>query len=181
MDIKQHALPGVVEIFPRVFTDARGSFFESFNAQRFAEQGGIHETWIQDNQSISARGVLRGLHFQRPPYAQAKLVRVASGRSLDVLVDLRRDSPTYGQHLKVLLDAEAFNLLYVPVGFAHGFLALDDATVFLYKCTNYYHPEAEGGLCWNDPLLNIDWGIAEPNVSPKDAVLPGFAGFESPF
>ncbi|GAA4393281.1 dTDP-4-dehydrorhamnose 3,5-epimerase [Hymenobacter koreensis] len=181
MNIKQHALAGVVEMIPRVFTDARGAFFESFNAQRFAELTGIEENWVQDNHSISTKGVLRGLHFQLPPHAQAKLVRVAFGRSLDVVVDIRRDSPTYGQHVKVMLDAENYNMLYVPRGFAHGFLALEDNNVFLYKCTDYYHPESEGGLCWNDPALNIDWGVENPNVSPKDAVLPRLADFNSPF
>ncbi|KAA9333444.1 dTDP-4-dehydrorhamnose 3,5-epimerase [Hymenobacter busanensis] len=181
MEVKKHALAGVVEVFPRIFSDARGAFFEPFNAQRFVEEAGIDENWIQDNHSISSKGVLRGLHFQRPPYAQAKLVRVANGRSLDVIVDIRRNSPTYGQHLKVILDAERFNLLYVPVGFAHGFLALEDNNVFLYKCSNYYHPASEGGLHWNDPALGIDWGITAPNVSAKDDILPRLADLDSPF
>lgn len=136
---------------------------------------------MQDNQSISAAGVLRGLHFQRPPYAQAKLVRVARGRALDVAVDLRLDSPTFGQHKQVLLDATRGNQLYVPVGFAHGFLALEDDTIFLYKCSNYYHPAAEGGLLWNDPALGINWGVDAPNVSPKDEILPRLADLITPF
>jgi dTDP-4-dehydrorhamnose 3,5-epimerase len=136
---------------------------------------------VQDNQSISAAGVLRGLHFQRPPYAQAKLVRVARGRALDVAVDLRLDSPTFGQHKQVLLDATRGNQLYVPVGFAHGFLALEDDTIFLYKCSNYYHPAAEGGLLWNDPALGINWGVDAPNVSPKDEILPRLADLITPF
>lgn len=180
MEIKQHALAGVMEFTPRVFTDARGAFFESFSARELAKLG-ITEEWVQDNQSSSARGVLRGLHFQRPPYAQAKLVRVAAGRALDVIVDIRSESATYGQHLSVELDARRCNVLYVPVGFAHGFLALEDDTLFLYKCSDYYQPGSEGGLRWNDPTLNIDWQIANPNVSDKDQVLPFFAGFESPF
>ncbi|MCC2547287.1 dTDP-4-dehydrorhamnose 3,5-epimerase [Hymenobacter sp. BT175] len=180
MEIKQHALQGVVEFTPRVFTDPRGNFFESFSA-RLMEGAGAAGEWVQDNQSCSARGVLRGLHFQRPPYAQAKLVRVAAGRALDVVVDLRRSSPTYGQHLSVELDAGRGNVLYVPVGFAHGFMALEDNTLFLYKCSDYYQPSAEGGLLWNDPTLNINWGLTTANVSDKDLVLPTFAGFETPF
>ncbi|QIX61888.1 dTDP-4-dehydrorhamnose 3,5-epimerase [Hymenobacter lutimineralis] len=180
MEIKYHALAGIIELTPRLFTDARGSFFESFNARRFAEVG-IEGDWVQDNQSLSSRGVLRGLHFQRPPYAQAKLLRVASGRVLDVTVDLRRNSPTYGQHLSVELDAERCNMLYVPVGFAHGFLTLADNTRFIYKCSDYYQPSAEGGLRWNDPTLGISWGLEEPVVSEKDEVLPFLRDFESPF
>lgn len=180
MEIKQHALAGVVEFIPRVFGDARGAFFESFSARVF-EQAGVSHEWVQDNQSSSTRGVLRGLHFQRPPHAQAKLVRVAQGRALDVIVDLRRDSATYGQHLAVELDAQRYNMLYVPIGFAHGFVALEDHTLFLYKCSDYYQPSAEGGLLWNDPTLNINWGIDSPNVSDKDQILPVLQGFDSPF
>jgi len=180
MEIKQHALAGVVEFTPRVFGDARGIFFESFSA-RLMEQAGVRHEWVQDNQSSSARGVLRGLHFQRPPHAQAKLVRVAQGRVLDVIVDLRRDSATYGQQLLVELDARRCNMLYVPVGFAHGFVALEDDTLFLYKCSDYYQPSAEGGLLWNDPTLNINWGVEHPNVSDKDQLLPLFSEFDSPF
>ncbi|UYZ57881.1 dTDP-4-dehydrorhamnose 3,5-epimerase [Hymenobacter latericus] len=181
MEVIKHPLAGVVELVPRVFGDARGAFFESFSARLLAEKAGIQEDWVQDNQSSSAAGVLRGLHFQRPPYAQAKLVRVAKGRALDVVVDIRRDSPTYGQHTKVLLDAQRANMLYVPTGFAHGFLALEDDTIFLYKCSNYYHPAAEGGLMWNDPQLGIDWGVENPGISPKDEVHPLLANFDSPF
>ncbi|WP_022821837.1 dTDP-4-dehydrorhamnose 3,5-epimerase [Hymenobacter norwichensis] len=180
MEIKQHALAGVVEFIPRVFGDARGAFFESFSA-RVMEEAGVRENWVQDNQSRSDKGVLRGLHFQRPPHAQAKLVRVAQGRALDVIVDLRRDSATYGQHVQVELDAQRYNMLYVPVGFAHGFVALEDDTLFLYKCSGYYQPSAEGGILWNDPGLNINWGIDNPKVSDKDQILPVLEGFESPF
>lgn len=180
MEIKQHALAGVVEFIPRVFGDARGAFFESFSARVF-EQAGVSHEWVQDNQSSSARGVLRGLHFQRPPHAQAKLVRVAQGRALDVIVDLRSESATYGQHLAVELDAQRYNMLYVPIGFAHGFVALEDNTLFLYKCSDYYQPSAEGGLRWDDPTLDINWGIDSPNVSDKDQILPVLEGFESPF
>ncbi|GAB3232722.1 dTDP-4-dehydrorhamnose 3,5-epimerase [Hymenobacter seoulensis] len=180
MEIKHHALAGVVEFTPRVFGDARGAFFESFS-QKAMREAGVDEEWVQDNQSRSMRGVLRGLHFQRPPYAQAKLVRVAQGRALDVVVDIRRDSPTYGQHLTVELDATRFNMLYVPVGFAHGFAALEDDTLFLYKCSNYYQPSSEGGLIWNDPQLNINWELSEPVISPKDQIQPSLAEFDSPF
>lgn len=181
MEIIQHALEGVVEFVPRVFGDARGVFFESYSARKMEEAGVPGHGWVQDNQSSSARGVLRGLHFQAPPHAQAKLVRVAQGRALDVVVDVRRNSPTYGQHLLVELDAARANVLYVPVGFAHGFVALEDHTLFLYKCSDYYAPHAEGGLRWNDPTLGINWGVSEPNVSGKDEVLPLFREFESPF
>lgn len=180
MEIKQHALAGVVEFSPRIFGDARGAFFESFSAKVF-EQAGVRHEWVQDNQSSSARGVLRGLHFQRPPHAQAKLVRVAQGRALDVIVDLRRDSATYGQHLTVELDAQRYNVLYVPIGFAHGFVALEDHTLFLYKCSDYYQPSAEGGLRWDDPTLSINWGIDAPTVSGKDQILPQLKEFDSPF
>ncbi|ALD22459.1 dTDP-4-dehydrorhamnose 3,5-epimerase [Hymenobacter sp. DG25A] len=180
MEIKQHALEGVFEFTPRVFADARGAFFESFS-EKVLQQAGIQENWVQDNQSSSSQGVLRGLHFQRPPHAQAKLVRVAAGRAMDVVVDLRRTSPTYGQHLAVALDAEKCNILYVPVGFAHGFVALEDNTLFLYKCSNYYHPAAEGGLHWNDPALSINWGIENPLVSDKDQILPFLQDLENPF
>jgi dTDP-4-dehydrorhamnose 3,5-epimerase len=180
MEIKQHALAGVVEFIPRVFGDARGAFFESFSA-RVMEEAGVRENWVQDNQSRSDKGVLRGLHFQRPPHAQAKLVRVAQGRALDVIVDLRRDSATYGQHVQVELDAQRYNMLYVPVGFAHGFVALEDDTLFLYKCSGYYQPSAEGGILWKDPSLQINWGIEDPKVSDKDQILPVLEGFESPF
>ena len=180
MEFKYFDVPGVVEISPRVFGDARGAFFESFSAQKM-EEAGIVGDWVQDNQSSSDRGVVRGLHFQKPPFAQAKLVRVAAGRARDVVVDIRRDSPTYGRHVSVVLDAERYNMLYVPVGFAHGFTALEDNTLFLYKCTNYYAPQSEGGLLWNDPALAIDWGVENPTISAKDQVLPTLADFESPF
>jgi dTDP-4-dehydrorhamnose 3,5-epimerase len=180
MEVKQHALAGVFEFTPRVFTDARGVFFESFSARELAKLG-ITEDWVQDNQSSSSRGVLRGLHFQKPPYAQAKLVRVAAGSALDVIVDIRPDSATYGQYMSRELDAQRCNVLYVPTGFAHGFVAFEDHTLFLYKCSNYYHPDSEGGLHWNDPTLNIDWQVTDPNVSDKDQVLPFFDSFKSPF
>lgn len=182
MEVITHSPAGLLEFWPRIFGDPRGAFFESFSARTMEALGLPPHDWVQDNQSISKAGTLRGLHFQRPPHAQAKLVRVAQGRALDVVVDLRRDSPTYGQHAKVLLTAELGNVLYVPVGFAHGFVALEDATLFLYKCSDYYAPTAEGGLRWNDPALGIDWGVSsEALISPKDAILPTLAELGSLF
>jgi dTDP-4-dehydrorhamnose 3,5-epimerase len=180
MEIKHHALAGVIEFTPRVFGDPRGAFFESFSARIMQEAGAVGN-WVQDNQSSSGVGVLRGLHFQRPPYGQAKLVRVATGRVLDVVVDLRRSSSTYGQYTSVILDSQRCNMLYVPIGFAHGFMALEENTLFLYKCTDYYTPSSEGGLRWDDPTLGIDWGLTTPLVSDKDRVLPLFADFDTPF
>jgi dTDP-4-dehydrorhamnose 3,5-epimerase len=182
MQVKQHNLAGLVEFIPRLFGDPRGVFYETFSARLMQEAGvpaGLD--WVQDNQSKSQPGVLRGLHFQRPPHAQAKLVRVAQGRVLDVVVDIRRDSPTFGQHATVELSAALGNVLFVPVGFAHGFVALEEDTLFLYKCSNYYAPSSEGGLLWNDPALGIDWNIENPLVSPKDEVLPTLAELNSPF
>ena len=183
MKITEYALPGLLEFTPRLFSDERGTFYETFSA-RLMQQAGLPTdlTWVQDNQSSSTRGVLRGLHFQRPPHAQAKLVRVAQGRALDVVVDLRRASPTFGQHQAVELSAVLGNVLFVPVGFAHGFLALEDQTLFLYKCSDYYAPPAEGGLRWDDPDLGISWGTeVAPLVSGKDQVLPRLRELESPF
>ncbi|HEX8657913.1 MAG TPA: dTDP-4-dehydrorhamnose 3,5-epimerase [Hymenobacter sp.] len=181
MEVKQYALAGLVEFVPRMFADDRGVFFETFSARLMA-QAGADAQWVQDNQSNSKKGVLRGLHFQRPPHAQAKLVRVGQGRALDVAVDLRKDSPTYGQHQLVELTAERGNMLYVPAGFAHGFMALEDDTIFLYKCSDYYAPGAEGGLRWDDTDLNIQWGTeVAPLVSGKDQELPLLKDFVSPF
>ena len=181
MKVKQHLLAGLVEFTPRLFTDDRGVFFETFSARLMAQAGAAAE-WVQDNQSNSKKGVLRGLHFQRPPHAQAKLVRVGQGRALDVAVDLRKDSPTYGQHQLVELSAGSGNLLYIPAGFAHGFMALEDNTIFLYKCSDYYAPATEGGLRWDDADLNINWGTEmQPLVSGKDEELPAFKDFVSPF
>lgn len=180
MDHKLFSIEGVVEFQPRVFRDERGYFLETFS-QKWFEPLGVTPVFVQDNQSVSAKGVLRGLHFQKPPHAQAKLVRVSSGRALDIAVDLRRNSPTFGQHVACILDAEKHNLFYIPEGFAHGFMALEDNTTFLYKCTDFYAPETEGGILWNDSALGIDWGITEPLVSPKDEVLPLLQDFSSPF
>ncbi|WP_075348903.1 dTDP-4-dehydrorhamnose 3,5-epimerase [Algoriphagus marinus] len=174
-EIVKTSLPGVLEIFPKKFLDNRGYFFESYRADWFND---IHldHGWVQDNQSFSTAGTLRGLHFQRGEFSQAKLVRVIQGSVLDVAVDLRIDSPTFGQSYLTVLDAEKSNLLYIPSGFAHGFSVLEDA-VFAYKCSNYYNKASEGGILWNDSDLAIDWKIKEPIISEKDALWPSLSEF----
>ena len=178
-EIKQTSLPGVLEIFPRVFPDSRGYFFESFR-QDWLDKMGVKESWVQDNQSFSQKGTVRGLHFQRGAHAQAKLVLVIAGKVLDVAVDLRKGSPTFGQVYSTLLDTEKNNILYIPAGFGHGFSVLEDA-VFVYKCSNYYHKDSEGGVLWSDTALGIDWQVAEPIVSEKDQILPSLAEFVEAF
>lgn len=174
-ELHKTPIEGLIEIFPKIFPDSRGYFFESFR-QDWLESLGISENWVQDNQSFSVKGTVRGLHFQRFPYAQAKLVRVISGKVLDVVVDLRRNSPTLGQSFSTILDAERANLLYVPAGFAHGFSVIEDA-VFAYKCSNYYHKDSEGGVLWSDPELAIDWQTNNPVLSEKDTKWPTLAEF----
>jgi dTDP-4-dehydrorhamnose 3,5-epimerase len=169
-------IPGLIEIFPKIFPDNRGYFFESFR-QDWLSSLGIEQHWVQDNQSFSQKGTVRGLHFQHAPFAQAKLVRVISGKVLDVAVDLRKDSPTFGKSYSTILDSERNNLFYVPVGFAHGFAVLEDA-VFVYKCSNYYHKASEGGITWNDPALGIDWGVSDPIISEKDKHWPTLSEFK---
>lgn len=166
-------LEGVYVLTPRVFTDTRGYFFESYSKREF-EQNGLHYDFVQDNQSFSSYGTIRGLHFQKGEHAQAKLVRVISGEVLDVAVDIRRNSPTYGQHVAVRLSGENQQQLLIPRGFAHGFSVLSKTTVFAYKCDNFYCKEAEGGLCVNDPALNIDWQIdmSRANVLERDLNHP---------
>ena len=178
-EIKQTSLPGLLEIFPRVFPDSRGYFFESFR-QDWLDQLGVHESWVQDNQSFSQKGTVRGIHFQRGVHAQAKLVRVIAGKVLDVAVDLRKGSPSFGQVYSTILDTEKNNLLYIPAGFGHGFSVLEDA-VFVYKCSNYYHKDSEGGVRWSDLSLGIDWQVSEPIVSEKDQILPTLAEFVEAF
>mgnify|MGYP006246802901 CR=1 FL=1 len=175
MPFKETPIPGLVIFEPKVFEDCRGYFFESFNAKVFDELG-IDTNFVQDNQSKSTYGVLRGLHFQRGPYAQAKLVRVLSGEVLDVAVDLRKDSPTHGQHFSIILSGENKTQLYVPRGFAHGFVVLSETAEFFYKCDNFYSRENEDGIIFNDPDLSIDWQVPESDliVSEKDKVLPRF-------
>lgn len=173
-------IPDLFVIEPRVFGDHRGYFYESYNADAFAKAG-IKADFIQDNESFSSAGVLRGLHFQAPPKAQGKLVRVQRGRVLDVAVDIRKGSPTYGKHFTIELTGENKKMLWIPPGFAHGFATLEDETVFLYKCTNTYAPEQEGSLLWSDETIGIDWGIDSPKLSEKDKIGPTFDAFESPF
>jgi dTDP-4-dehydrorhamnose 3,5-epimerase len=166
----QTPITGILEIFPKKFLDKRGYFFESFRADWFDEVD-LGHGWIQDNQSFSTAGTVRGLHFQRGEFSQAKLVRVIQGSVLDVAVDLRKESPTFGQSYSTVLDAEKSNLLYVPNGFAHGFSVLEDA-IFVYKCSNYYHQSSEGGILWDDPELAIDWKVSAPIISEKDGIWP---------
>ena len=173
-------LPGVFLLKPKVFGDERGFFMESYNARLFAEHG-LKFDFIQDNHAKSAAGVLRGLHFQLPPADQTKLVRVTAGSVYDVVVDLRVGSPTYGQWRGFTLSAENYLQLLVPRGFAHGYVTLEDGTEFQYKVDNWYAPELDGGILWNDPDLGIDWPVAEPMLSGKDKLLPCLKDFNSPF
>ncbi|AKJ26835.1 dTDP-4-dehydrorhamnose 3,5-epimerase [Caldimonas brevitalea] len=171
MQARPTAIPDVLVIEPRVFGDARGYFMESFNQQRFAELTGAPHAFVQDNQSRSAAGVLRGLHYQLPPHAQGKLVRVTHGRVFDVAVDLRRSSPSFGRWVGEELSGENHRQLWVPPGFAHGFLVLSESADFLYKTTAYYAPASERCIRWDDPALAIQWplGDVQPLVSAKDA------------
>ena len=179
MQFIQHDLSGIIEYIPTKFHDDRGHFYESYNQTRFAANG-ITENFVQDNYSFSTAGVIRGLHFQKEPHGQGKLVRCMTGKVMDVVVDLRKSSPTFGQHGTYILDAEIGNMLYVPVGFAHGFVALTDA-IFVYKCTDFWNKEAESGIRWNDPTFNISWGVENPVVSDKDQILPLFDPNETIF
>jgi dTDP-4-dehydrorhamnose 3,5-epimerase len=182
MEIERLSIPELILIKPQVFADERGYFFESFNEEKFAQKSGVGVNFVQDNESLSNYGVLRGLHFQNPPYAQGKLVRVIRGSVQDVAVDIRRDSPTFGQHCSVILSGENKYQLFIPEGFAHGFLVLEDHTIFSYKCTNFYHRESEGSLKWNDPDLHIVWGINAPALSEKDRnTAVNWKSFESHF
>ncbi|MCL1851302.1 MAG: dTDP-4-dehydrorhamnose 3,5-epimerase [Bacteroidetes bacterium] len=173
-------ISGLRLIQPDIYNDARGYFFESYNYETFKNLG-IEDIFVQDNQSVSKKNVIRGLHFQMPPFAQAKLVRVVKGAALDVVVDIRKESPTYGQHLSVLLNDENQLQLYIPVGFAHGFAALEDDTLFAYKCSNLYHKDSEQSLLFNDKDLNINWNIENPIVTDKDLQAICFKDFISPF
>ena len=180
MQVTQTKLSGLLVIDPKVFGDERGYFFESFNEETY-KAAGLIERFVQDNESRSGKGVLRGLHFQEPPYAQGKLVRVARGAVMDVSVDIRKDSPTYGEWVAYELTEHNKRQLWIPPGFAHGFVTLEDDTIFIYKCSNIYKRESENSIRWNDPELNIDWGIADPIVSEKDKSSPLFKELKSPF
>ena len=166
MEVIKTDIDGVVIIEPKVFGDERGYFFESFNAAEFARKVGVNTVFVQDNESKSKYGVLRGLHFQKGRFAQSKLVRVVEGRVIDVAVDIRRGSPTFGKHVAAELSKENKRQLYIPRGFAHGFAVLSEEAVFQYKCDNLYTPEHEGAIAWNDPKIGIDW-----KIRPEDAIL----------
>jgi dTDP-4-dehydrorhamnose 3,5-epimerase len=180
MKIRKTKIEDLLIIYPDVHADERGYFFESYQKEKFRELG-IDADFLQDNESMSMKGVLRGLHLQAPPFAQGKLVRAVRGSVLDVAVDLRKNSGTYGKWESVVLSEENKLMLYIPEGFAHGFLVLEDYTVFQYKCTNYYNRESERGIIWNDPDLGINWGIDNPLVSEKDLNGIRFKDFISPF
>jgi dTDP-4-dehydrorhamnose 3,5-epimerase len=162
------AIPDVVLFEPKVFADARGTFFESFSQREFEQATGLSRNFVQDNHSTSAKGVLRGLHYQLPPHAQGKLVRVVAGAVLDVAVDIRSGSPTFGRWVATELSAANRRALWIPEGFAHGFVALEDGTEFLYKATGYYSAPSERCILWSDPRIGVDWGIGTPIISDKD-------------
>jgi dTDP-4-dehydrorhamnose 3,5-epimerase len=182
MNITETIIPGTLIFEPKIFADDRGYFFESYNKQHFLKAG-IDVEFVQDNQSLSQKGTVRGMHAQSAPFEQGKLVRVIQGRVMDVIIDARKGSPAYGRHIAVELTADNNQQLWVPPGCLHGFVTLQDNTIFTYKVTNYYHKDAEVGVIWNDPELAIGWGIAEKDaiLSPKDQVLPDFKSFISPF
>ena len=182
MEIIKTGIEGLLILEPRIFKDARGYFFESFSQREFEEKvGPVH--FVQDNESMSSYGVMRGLHFQRPPYTQSKLVRCVSGAVLDVAVDIRQGSPTYGQHVAVELTAENHRQFFIPKGFAHGFAVLSETAVFQYKCDEFYHPEADAGISILDESLGIDWRIPKDKaiLSDKDTRHGMLADFQSPF
>ena len=182
MNIIRTEIPDVVIVEPRVFGDNRGYFFESFSERDFVSQ--VRKVrFVQDNESRSSYGVVRGLHYQKPPFSQSKLVRVISGKVLDVAVDMRKGSPTYGKHVAVELSGENKRQMFIPRGFAHGFAVLSDDVVFQYKCDNFYAPSSEGAVAWDDPELGIDWGVPQDKVvlSAKDRSHPLFKDVESCF
>lgn len=172
MKVEEAKINGVFKITPKIFSDERGHFIESYNEESLRPFIGDTK-FVQDNHSFSKKGVLRGLHFQNGPHAQGKLVRVAKGKVIDVVVDINPESPTFGQHEKFILDGEHYEMIYLPNTMAHGFIALED-TIFTYKCTNFYNVESESGIIWNDKDLNIDWEIKSPLISSKDQELPQF-------
>jgi len=183
MEVIKTKIEGVLIIEPRVFGDDRGYFFESFNAREFAEKTNLQVNFVQDNESMSHYGVVRGLHFQQPPYAQSKLVRVVKGRVLDIAGDIREGSPTYGKHVSVELTEDNHRQFFMGKGFAHGFSVLSDVAIFQYKCDAFYAPQSEGAIAWNDPDLAIDWCIPADKVilSEKDKKHPFLRDFKSPF
>ena len=182
MEVIKTKIDGLLILEPRIFEDSRGYFFESFSQKDFNQQVGP-VVFVQDNESKSSYGVMRGLHFQRPPFTQSKLVRCVKGSVLDVAVDIRQDSPTYGQHVAVELTEENHRQIFIPKGFAHGFAVLSETAVFQYKCDEFYHPESEGGISILDETLNIDWRIPTDKaiLSDKDTKHPLLKDFDSPF
>ncbi len=176
MKVIETKLKGCFIIEPTVFKDDRGYFYETFNQQEFAKLTGQTVNFVQDNESKSSRGVLRGLHYQEGEYAQAKLIRVVQGSVLDIAVDIRKDSPTFGEHFSVEISSKNKKQLFIPRGFAHGFVVLSETVLFLYKCDNFYNKESERGIIYNDKTLNIDWKISQKEliISGKDTVLPTF-------
>lgn len=183
IEVKKTDIEGVLIIEPKVFGDARGYFLESFNAKEFAEKTGLNINFVQDNESMSSYGVMRGLHFQNPPYTQSKLVRCVKGAVLDVAVDIRKGSPTYGKHVAVELTEDNHRQFFVPRGFAHGFAVLSETAVFQYKCDNFYAPQADGGISILDNSLGIDWQIPTDKtlLSDKDTKHALLKDFDSPF
>lgn len=180
MEVVKEFLGDVLLIQPKIFKDDRGYFSETYNARDLEKIIGKYD-FVQDNQSLSQKGVLRGMHFQKNPFAQGKLVRVLSGAVMDVVVDLRTSSPTFGQHCKVELNSDSCQMLWVPPGFAHGFLTLENDTVFFYKVTNYYDKDSEVCLRWDDETVNIDWNVVDPIVSEKDKVGLDFSAVKDLF
>ena len=179
MNIIETKIEGVYLIKPKIFKDERGYFFESFNQKEINKKANV--SFVQDNQSLSSKDILRGLHFQKPPFAQDKLVSVIKGSVLDVVVDIRVNSKTYGKYIIEELNEENHHQLFIPIGMAHGFLSLEDHTIFSYKCSNFYNRESEGAIKWNDPYLNIKWPVSNPILSKKDENAKKFSSFVSPF
>lgn len=179
MIIETTSIEDLLLLTPQVYSDERGYFMESYNKMRIGKM--IKNDFVQDNESLSRKNVLRGLHLQLPPHAQAKLIRVIKGSILDVALDLRKNSNTHGQHFKHVLSGENKKQLYIPEGFAHGFLTLEDDTLINYKCSNYYHAGSETSILWNDPDLKIDWGAQNPILAEKDRLAKNFITFENPF
>ena len=179
MHIEKTPFKDLIIIKPRIFKDPRGYFLESYNKEKLGDF--VKDNFVQDNESCSQIGVLRGLHFQNPPYTQSKLIRVIKGAILDVVVDIRKESETFGKHLKITLNEDNKHQLYVPKGFAHGFVCLENNTIINYKCSDFYKPESEVSLLWNDKTLNIDWLTSSPTLSKKDMQGLAFDNFESPF
>lgn len=180
MEIIKTPIEGLLIIQPKIFEDERGYFFESYNENHF-KTNGLSIKFVQDNESLSQKGVLRGLHFQNPPFAQGKLVRVIKGAVLDVALDIRKNSPTYGKHFSLELSEKNKTQLWIPEGFAHGFLTLEDNTIFSYKCTNFYNKAAEDCILWNDSTLGINWNVSNPLLSEKDKAGKYFSEFSSNF